>query len=160
MWPACRNAGPGVVVRGLPPGVVGRLATTPGSIGWVSMVALLLENSGSADKVVRDPGLDSALEKHQGSSAVRASMLRRRKRTNTAPTTASQTDYAPSANPLNVVRKIGATLAVYEASIRHAADACHTFQLLWHQSDAQLAKRGLSRREVARAVYVKHFSLS
>ena len=72
--------------------------------------------------------------------------------------TPPRTDFPPLLNPLNIVRKIGATIALYDNAIGRAVRASHDYQLLWHQSDAELARGGLSRREVARAIFTKHFN--
>jgi hypothetical protein len=114
---------------------------------------LLLENPGSSDQVARDPGPARALEAHQRSSPVR-----RRMQMDKASPTATRTDFLPLLNPLNAVRKICATIARYDNAIGRAVRASHDYQLLWHQSDEELARCGLSRREVARTIFTKHFS--
>jgi len=72
--------------------------------------------------------------------------------------TATRTALPPLLNLLDAVRKICATIALYDNAIGRAVRASHEYQLLWHQSDAELARCGLSRREVARAIFTKHFS--
>ena len=72
--------------------------------------------------------------------------------------TATRADFPPLFSLLNAVRKIGATIALYDNAIGRAVRASHDYQLLWHQSDAELARGGLSRREVARAIFTKHFN--
>jgi hypothetical protein len=72
--------------------------------------------------------------------------------------TVSWTDVPPLLNLLNVVRKIGATIALYDNAIGRAVRAYHDYQLLWHQSNAELARRGLYRHQVARTIFTKHFS--
>jgi len=72
--------------------------------------------------------------------------------------TSTLADFPPLLNLLNAVRTICATIAHYDNAIGRAVRASHDYQLLWHQSDAELARCGLSRREVARAIFTKHFS--
>jgi hypothetical protein len=72
--------------------------------------------------------------------------------------TAPRTDFPPILNLLNIVRKIGATIGLFDNTLGSAVRASHDYQLLWHQSDAELARCGLSRREVARVIFTKHFS--
>ena len=119
----------------------------------------LLENSGSSEQVARDPGPPSAPVTHHGfSPASTAFVVRRRMQMDRASPTAPRTDFPPILNLLNIVRKIGATIGLFDNTLGSAVRASHDYQLLWHQSDAELARCGLSRREVARVIFTKHFS--
>ena len=70
----------------------------------------------------------------------------------------SSPTHFPVQFPIGVLRKTLRALLSYDDNLRRAARADHDYQLLWHQSDAELNKRGLRRSTLTRAIYTKHFA--
>jgi hypothetical protein len=55
-------------------------------------------------------------------------------------------------------RSFGSLLGRHFNGVRRAIEAAQAHDLLWHQSDAELARRGLSRGQVTRAIFDKYYN--
>ena len=59
--------------------------------------------------------------------------------------------------PFSIIRKFLAVIAEYDALVRNALEAHSAYELLRHQSDSELRRRGIGRRNLPQIIHRDFF---